>query len=98
MAFAGRLGAAIDLRTVPLGEDTTRDDVVLFSESNSRFLVEVTPEHEEAFQKRLRGLPCAHIGKVEASDHLAITGLAGTTVVDAAIADIGTAWQGPMQW
>ncbi len=98
MAFAGRLGASIDLRTVPLGEETTRDDVVLFSESNSRFLVEISPEDRDEFEKRLRGLPCAHIGYVESTDRLIVLGLAGTTIVDSPLVEIGRAWQGPMDW
>ena len=39
MAFAGGLGAVVSLKDVPLGEPMGRDDLVLFSESNSRFLV-----------------------------------------------------------
>ncbi|MFW6056878.1 MAG: AIR synthase-related protein, partial [Chloroflexota bacterium] len=98
MAFAGRRGASIDLRTVPLGVEVTRDDVVLFSESNSRFLVEISPEDRDEFEKRLRGLPCAHIGQVESTDRLVVVGLSGTTIVDSSLVEIGRAWQGPMDW
>ena len=51
MAFAGGLGAEIDLQNVPLSEtaslDATDSDALvirLFSESNSRFIVEVPVE------------------------------------------------------
>ena len=40
MAFAGGYGLEIDLGKVP-GKDLIRNDTVLFSESNSRFLIEV---------------------------------------------------------
>ena len=40
MAFAGGYGLEIDLSKVP-GKELTRNDFVLFSESNSRFLIEV---------------------------------------------------------
>ena len=40
-AFAGGIGAEADLGGVPRPPDLARDDVVLFSETQSRFLVEV---------------------------------------------------------
>ena len=43
MAFAGGLGATIYLKSVPRTGPIYRNDYVLFSESNSRFLVEVAP-------------------------------------------------------
>ncbi len=49
MAFAGRLGAEIALTRVPTHPANLRDDVVLFSESNSRFLAEVSEERAAAF-------------------------------------------------
>ncbi|MDD5154803.1 MAG: AIR synthase-related protein, partial [Desulfovibrionales bacterium] len=47
-AFSGGLGMKIDLAAVP-GEDIKRDDFLLFSESQSRFVVTVHPDREEAF-------------------------------------------------
>ncbi len=43
MAFAGGLGATIYLKSVPRTGPIYRNDYILFSESNSRFLVEVAP-------------------------------------------------------
>ena len=40
MAFASGFGLEINLQKVP-AKDITRNDFVLFSESNSRFLIEV---------------------------------------------------------
>ena len=79
-AFAGDLGAHIDLARVPVAElpkDADHDTVALFSESTSRFLVEVAPEHAEAFQKALSGLPVARIGEVLAEAELRIDGARG---------------------
>ena len=42
-AFAGGLGLEIDLGAVP-AEGITRNDALLFSESQSRFVVTVSPE------------------------------------------------------
>ena len=49
MAFAGGLGMVIHLDKVPLAEPIERDDFVLFSESNTRFLAEVAPEDKQTF-------------------------------------------------
>jgi phosphoribosylformylglycinamidine synthase len=64
MAFAGGLGMSLSLKDVPLGEDIARDDYLLFSESNSRFLVEVSPEDRKDFKDVLGGTAFAVIGKV----------------------------------
>ncbi|MEA3253573.1 MAG: phosphoribosylformylglycinamidine synthase subunit PurL, partial [Chloroflexota bacterium] len=53
MAFAGGIGARINLKAVPLGEPIDRDDLILFSESNSRFLVEIAPECRGEFERTM---------------------------------------------
>jgi len=53
MSFSGEKGAEIDLSKVPLGESIERNDFILFSESNSRFIVEVKPQYQERFEKFL---------------------------------------------
>ena len=40
------------------------DDVSLFSESNSRFIVEVAPEKQEAFEKCMADISIGCIGVV----------------------------------
>ena len=51
-AFAGGLGAEIDLEKV-LSEDITSDDVMLFSESQSRLIVSIRPEDKNLFENIL---------------------------------------------
>ena len=46
-AFAGGLGAEIDLASVPQA-GVFRDDYLLFSESQSRFVITVKEEHADA--------------------------------------------------
>ena len=60
-AFAGGLGMDVDLRLVP-GASDLRDDVTLFSETPSRFVVTVHAEHVAAFEATLQGLPWAAVG------------------------------------
>ncbi|MFC1908549.1 phosphoribosylformylglycinamidine synthase subunit PurL [Chloroflexota bacterium] len=97
MAFAGGLGAAVHLDNVPLGEPIDRDDFILFSESNSRFLVEVAPENRGEFERIMNGVSFADIGRVTNSDVLEISGIKGgkTTI---SLDDLKEAWQKPLRW
>ncbi|MFM2310190.1 MAG: hypothetical protein RLY87_2312 [Chloroflexota bacterium] len=62
MALAGRLGAEIELDAMPAHSPSPW--VRMYSESPTRFLVEVTSAHEAAFQAALGTVPHARIGTV----------------------------------
>ena len=98
MAFAGELGASVDLGRVPLGETITRDDLILFSESNSRFLVEVAPEQAAEFETIMSGTSLAQIGAVTGTPTVEIRGLNGEILIDRPCAELKEAWQRPMRW
>jgi len=98
MAFAGGLGASINLESIPLGEPIDRDDFILFSESNSRFLVEVTPESQADFEKIMDGVSVSNIGQVTDNEVLEIYGVAGKKVVTASLGELKEAWQKPIRW
>lgn len=66
MAFAGNLGADIDL--APLGGLPTATK--LFSESNTRFLLEVPADKAADFEALMGALPLTRIGDVTAGPHL----------------------------
>jgi phosphoribosylformylglycinamidine synthase len=71
-AAGGRTGLAADLSKVP-GAGDHPDDVLLFSESNSRFVITVAAEDEEAFVEALAGFPCRAIGRVTDDRVLSLT-------------------------
>ena len=98
MAFAGGLGMVIHLRQVPLGETVNRGDYVLFSESNTRFLVEVAPKDRHQFEGMMAGLDFAAIGQVTSKEKLEVYGLNGEMVLSALIAELKEAWQRPLRW
>ena len=72
MCIAGRLGATLWLDRVPGIAPSTPDEVILFSESLSRFIVEVSAEHEPSFNAMMDGVPCARIGSVDDGGALTI--------------------------
>jgi len=98
MAFAGGLGMVIHLGQVPLGEAINRDDYVLFSESNTRFLVEVTPEDRHQFEGMMAGVDFSAVGQVTSKGRLEVYGLNREIVLAAPIAELKEAWQRPLRW
>ena len=98
MAFAGGLGASISLKEVPLGEPIDRDDFVLFSESNSRFIVEVLPDNKDKFEKELKGMPFALIGQVTDETRFEVSGRQGGRIVSISTDELKEAWQKPLRW
>ncbi|MHB1033981.1 MAG: phosphoribosylformylglycinamidine synthase subunit PurL [Pirellulales bacterium] len=135
MAFAGGLGARIDLGHAPHAVELDTEAaacafqmaamtpgealhalvalpeatvILLFSESNTRFLCEVRPEDAHGFEAALAGIPHARIGEVTDSLRLEVLGIPSpkaihgpreaALVIDAAIGDLKEAWQKPLRW
>ncbi len=72
MSLAGDIGCEIDLKKVACEGIEERPDIILFSESNTRFLVEVLPENAEDFERLFSGLPYSNIGKTKGGRSLVI--------------------------
>jgi phosphoribosylformylglycinamidine (FGAM) synthase-like enzyme len=98
MGFAGGVGITLDLNKVPLGENINRNDTILFSESNTRFLVEVAPEDAKRFEETLGENVYAAIGKFTEDDGLEVYGIKGEKVVSTPLAELKEAWQKPLRW
>jgi phosphoribosylformylglycinamidine synthase subunit PurSL len=96
-AFAGGLGMDIDLRLVPRVSDL-RDDVTLFSESASRFVITVHPEDMAALEVTLHGLPWAVVGRVTGTGMFGLVGRSGGPIIEADIDRLKAAWQRPLNW
>ncbi|MDO9585094.1 MAG: AIR synthase-related protein, partial [Syntrophales bacterium] len=96
-AFAGGLGMMIDLTRVP-ASGIDRDDTLLFSESQSRFVVTVIPEDGEKFEEMMKGCAAAQVGTVLAEGLLMINGLKGNRVAEENIIELKTAWQKPLNF
>jgi phosphoribosylformylglycinamidine synthase len=72
---------------------------LLFSESNSRFLCEITPENVAAFEAQLSGVACACVGQTVAEPRLVIAIQSdGAAVVDESLDNLKAAWQRPLSW
>jgi hypothetical protein len=87
--------------------------ILLFSESNTRFLCEVRPDDVARFEAALAGVPFSAVGEVVNTDRLEIVGLPGPVpaadpdepdevgaplVISAELATLKEAWQSPLRW
>jgi len=99
MAFAGGIGLEVDLAPVDLPPEKwfDPDATRLYSQSCSRFLVEVAEGTASAFERALTGLPCAAIGRTTTEGKLRIRGSDGGILVDVDIEELRRAFQGAFQ-
>jgi phosphoribosylformylglycinamidine synthase II len=75
-----------------------RNDTVLFSESNTRFIVEVPLKNKKKFKNAMKGVTIGFIGEVKKEDRFKVVGLDGKSIViDAALKELKDAWQGPFK-
>ncbi|MEE8424975.1 MAG: AIR synthase-related protein, partial [Elusimicrobiota bacterium] len=96
MAFSGETGAHLDLYEITRTREVFDEVTLLFSESPSRFLLEIDAEKEKAFLKMMKGVPMARIGKTIANPVLRVVGLDGTTIMEEGLHELKTAWQGTL--
>lgn len=95
MAFAGNVGADL----THAGRIDAESDVVrLFSESPTRFLVEVSAANTTAFEQTFGGLPVLQVGKTVKETRLRIAGEGDEWLVWANLDDLKEAWRSPLRW
>jgi phosphoribosylformylglycinamidine (FGAM) synthase-like enzyme/phosphoribosylformylglycinamidine (FGAM) synthase PurS component len=105
MSLASLLGMTIDVKQIPhqttiLAESTKSPDdfntILLFSESASRFLVEISPEHQETFEVYMRthGVnDFACIGEANNKERLVIQNNT-QLLIDLPVNELQAAWHG----
>lgn len=99
MCMAGGLGAIAHTSAIPTkGHESLSVDALLFSESTTRFLLEVPFEWERSLKMLFGDLPLACIGQVSDQPRLTIFGATGDTLlINAGIGEMKQAWQKPLQ-
>ncbi|MBI2664516.1 phosphoribosylformylglycinamidine synthase subunit PurL [Candidatus Woesearchaeota archaeon] len=88
MSFAANIGMEITLAALD------KNYKALFSESNSRFLVEVKKEHEEEFEKITNG---KRIGETVNEKKLIIN-IGSSDLINCPLDELKEAWQGTIKW
>jgi phosphoribosylformylglycinamidine synthase II len=104
MAFAGDFGAEVFLGKVPFFQDPSlqavslRSDTILFSESNTRFIVEVKEKNKKKFETIMKDVPVGLMGCTSKKKDLKVYGLDNKKVIDVNISRLKEAWQKPLRW
>jgi phosphoribosylformylglycinamidine synthase len=96
MVIAGGVGARLDLRRVPVEDGPLGDAGVAFSESLTRFLLEVEPGCAAELERRFSGLPAAQVGETTTEATLEVRGARGDPVVRATAEALEAAWRPPL--
>jgi phosphoribosylformylglycinamidine synthase len=100
MAFAAGLGAELELEGAAKASGQT-DWTLLFSESNTRFLVEVPAASAAAFEKMFASaklLAPQRIGRVTNGDELRVSGTGGVILINRSLDLLKSAWKSPLAW
>jgi len=94
MSLAGGLGMDIrfDPSQLPIGQRALADHILLFSESNTRFIVEVADEKK--FSAALRGFPIWRLGTVTKDRIFKIRNINKKAIVHTTIDKLKASWQG----
>jgi phosphoribosylformylglycinamidine synthase II len=96
VAFSGDLGMVIDLGAV-IAEDVDRLDTLLFSESQSRFVVTIRKEHQQSFENTMGDTGCAMVGEVIEKPAFTLE-YSGKIVVNEGLSSLKDAWKRPLAW
>jgi phosphoribosylformylglycinamidine synthase len=94
MAFAGEIGADItELKNVALSETE-----VLFSESPTRFAIEVSAGKVADMKKTFGDVPLIELGRTVKEKRLRIAGKNGEWLLWSPLEKLKEAWQKPLRW
>jgi len=93
MAITGDYGIDLYLKSIPRPKSMQRNDFILFSESNSRFLVEVQEKRRRDFEALMEGVAFSVVGRVKREKRLLVYGIDDRTVVNASLAELRNAWK-----
>ncbi|QDT90716.1 phosphoribosylformylglycinamidine synthase subunit PurL [Gimesia algae] len=97
MAFAGGYGMKLDPTRLPEALELSTPSL-LFSESNTRFLLEVALDKMDALYECFGDLPLVDIGEVIGTRQFTIKGTSGGTAISASLDELKAAWKNPLAW
>jgi phosphoribosylformylglycinamidine synthase II len=93
VAFTGNYGLDLHLKDVVRPGSLIRNDFILFSESASRFLIEVPTEQQADFEETMHGCSFAQIGRVTDRESVTIHGANDEELTDISTSALRKAWK-----
>jgi phosphoribosylformylglycinamidine synthase len=100
MAFAGRVGLDLDLSHLPPADGELSLTAQCFSETPSRYLLDIAPEHLDAAIRSLRdaGVAFAQIGSFADHADLTLRNAGRGQVMSVPLDTLREAWLAPLDW
>jgi len=93
MAFSGDIGVEIWLDKVARSPGLQRNDYILFSESNSRFLVEVSEANKGRFEEIMEDSIYSMIGRTVEGNRFVVYGLDGKEIINLGLKEMMHVWK-----
>jgi len=97
MAFTGNTGAVVDLNKVAFKGKSKTDEILLFSETPSRILVEVSLEAEKEFLKIFKNIAVKCIGHTIPEQNIFVKGLNKKIVMSENIVKLKKVWDNALE-
>jgi phosphoribosylformylglycinamidine synthase len=94
MAIGGKLGVRIDVQKATAAPGL-RPEQILFSESQSRFLLEVPPDRLDDLKANLGGVPFAVVGETTKDGNVTFQ-YGGATLLSMPVSELEAAWKRPL--
>ncbi|MDD5771831.1 MAG: phosphoribosylformylglycinamidine synthase subunit PurL [bacterium] len=98
MAFAGGYGMNLHIRNIIKSDDLIYDDEILFSESNSRFVVEVPVDKEKIFKKMMSDVDISELGFVLKDAKFIVHGIHEQNIIVTDIWTLKKCWQKTLKY
>ncbi|MCX7784838.1 MAG: phosphoribosylformylglycinamidine synthase subunit PurL [candidate division WOR-3 bacterium] len=95
MCLAGNVGAEIFLKNLKVfcPSIADKDNICLFSQSNTRFICAVSSKNQRRFEKIMGELPHTLIGKTNSTDRLKVYGSDNLLIINLKIQTMKYTWQ-----
>lgn len=102
-AFSGGFGMTIYLKNVPRDPELKADDKILFSESQSRFVVTVPADKKKKFESIMSLMSLeknvfGEVGFVREDKIFVVYGLSGKEIINENIDDLKESWKKTLRW
>ena len=97
MAFSGGIGADISVKNIKELNKFQDSRLSIFSESNTRFLVEIQKDKSKKFESLFKNLPLTFLGKVGGTK-LKIRDEDGKRFIDISIEELKKRWSKGIKW
>ncbi|MFA5105847.1 MAG: AIR synthase-related protein [Candidatus Micrarchaeia archaeon] len=96
-AFAGGFGASIDISKIPC-EQGMKNDEILFSESQGRFIITVREKDTARLEKKLAGFPLARVGAISEEPVFKVSDSSGAAIIEENVNSLKESWKKTLAW